>query len=296
MTDPDDELTPPEGAPPPGATEPDATEPAAYPDPEAPDRSRRWRTILDLLSLRGRLSVVEAAAEVGVSEATVRRDFTELARQQLATRTHGGIVATSVAYDLPARYRAVSDDAGKERVARFAADLVRAGDVVGFNGGTTTSSTARRLGSRNDLESDRRQPALTVVTNALNIASELVLRPHVRTVVLGGVARPQSYELVGPLANLVMSELWLDLLFLGVDGLSTTAGVSCQHEGEADVNALMVQRAERVVVVATGEKLGRRTFARICRISEVSALVTDASAPEDELTKLRAEGLEVHVV
>ncbi|RIQ36968.1 DeoR/GlpR transcriptional regulator [Jiangella rhizosphaerae] len=252
--------------------------------------------MLDLLAERGRLSVTETASALSVSEATVRRDFTELARQQLVTRTHGGVLATAVAYDLPARYRASSGSDPKERIAALAADLVEPGMVVGFNGGTTTSATARRIAARIEHGPHSGEHALTVVTNALNIATEMVLRPHIRTVSLGGVARPQSYETTGPLATLVLNELWLDMLILGIDGLTAAGGVSCRHVGEAGINALMVQRASRVVVVGTGDKVGRRAFARICDVDQVDVLVTDPSAPEDELAALRTAGVEVHLV
>ncbi len=266
------------------------------PDGQAPDRARRWRQMLDLLAERGRLSVSETAVALSVSEATVRRDFTELARQQLVTRTHGGVLATSVAYDLPARYRASSEHGPKERIAAAAADMLESGTVVGFNGGTTTSATARRLASRVEHGPQSGEPALTVVTNALNIAAEMVLRPHVRTVSLGGVARPQSYEMTGPLASLVLNELWLDTLILGVDGLTATGGASCRHVGEAGINALMVQRADRVVIVGGGEKIGQRAFARICDIDRVNVLITDASAPDDDVAALEAAGVDVRLI
>lgn len=255
------------------------------------DRSSRFRSLLDLLAERGRLSVTEAATELDVSEATVRRDFTALAKQQLVTRTHGGVVATSVAYELPARYRGGGDGDARERIAAMAAGLVRPGQAVGFNGGTTTSATARRLAARTDLAES--SPLLTVVTNALNIAAEMVLRPHIRTVTLGGVARSQSYELVGPLASLVLRELWLDHLILGVDGFTPDSGASCVHEGEAQINALMVERAAEVTVVAGAEKLGRRTFARICDVDAVRRLVTDRAADSGIVERLREKGLEV---
>lgn len=254
--------------------------------------------MLDLLSERARLSVSEVAAELGVSEATVRRDFTSLAEQQLVTRTHGGVVATSVAYDLPARYRTGTgrEADARGRIAAVAADMVTPGLVVGFNGGTTTTATARRLAARIDLARARERPAITVVTNALNIATEMVLRPYVRTVTLGGVARPQSYELIGPLAALVLDELWLDVLVLGVDGLDVAGGATCFHEGEAGVNAQMVARADRVVVVADASKLSRRAFARICPIGAVDTLVTDRRADAAQVEALRAAGLEVRLV
>ena len=260
------------------------------------DRGARWSALLALLAEHGRLSVTEVVDALGVSEATVRRDFSELAAQQLVTRTHGGVVASAVAYDLPARYKHAGSDSAKERVATFAADLAAGGAVVGFNGGTTTSATARRLAARADLASSTRRPAITDVTNALNIATEMVLRPFIRCVSLGGVARPESYELSGPFASMVLGELWLDVVFLGVDGVSAAAGATCEHEGEAGINSLMVDRAERVVVVGTGEKVGRRAFARICATSRVDVLVTDSSAPAAAVEELRAGGVTVEVV
>jgi len=257
------------------------------------DRGQRWSSLLGLLAAHGRLSVSQVCAELGVSEATVRRDFRELAAQQLVTRTHGGVVATSVAYELPARYKSAMADDDKERIARAAALLIAPGSVVGFNGGTTTSATARQLAARADLASSSDRPAVTVVSNALNIASEMVLRPFIRCVSLGGVARPESYEQSGPLAAMVLEKLWLDTLVLGVDALSATHGASCDHDGEAGINSLMVRRADRVIVVATGDKVGKRSFARICESSAIHVLVTDQSAPEPELEALPALGVEI---
>jgi DeoR family transcriptional regulator of aga operon len=260
------------------------------------DRGARWSTLLALLAERGRLSVGEVVDTLGVSEATVRRDFSDLAAQQLVTRTHGGIVATAVAYDLPARYKQAGNDTAKERIAAHAADLPQEGTVVGFNGGTTTSAVARRLAARSDLAMATTRPAITVVTNALNIATEMVLRPFVRCVSLGGVARPESYELSGPLATMVLGELWLDTLVLGVDAVSGSEGAMCFHEGEAGINSIMVQRADRVVVVATGAKVGARAFARICPVTEIDLLVTDDSADPGAVADLRAAGVTVEVV
>jgi DeoR family transcriptional regulator, aga operon transcriptional repressor len=260
------------------------------------DRGARWSSLLGLLAEHGRLSVAEVVEALGVSEATVRRDFSDLAAQQLVTRTHGGIVATAVAYDLPARYKQAGADTAKDRIAAHAAELAAEGSVVAFNGGTTTSAVARRLAARSDLAMSSSRPAVTVVTNALNIATEMVLRPFVRCVSLGGVARPESYELSGPLASMVLGELWLDTVFLGVDAVSGATGAMCQHEGEAGINSLMVERADRVVVVAGGSKVGRRAFARICTAARIDVLVTDATAPEDALSDLRAAGVTVQVV
>lgn len=261
---------------------------------ETADQATRWRLLLDALAARRRLSVAEAASLLGVSAATVRRDFTELARQQLATRTHGGVVATSVAYDLPARYRITPDDP-RERIARAAASLVQPRSVVAFNGGTTTSAVARHLAQRLDLQ-EVGPESVTIVTNALNIASEMVLRPAVRTVVIGGVARPESYELHGPFASRVLQDLLIDHLFLGVDGLSATEGASCVHLGESGINAEMVAKAKRVTAVAASPKLGKVALARICTLDQIQALITDSAAAPAVVAEFEAAGVKVTLV
>lgn len=258
------------------------------------DRSGRRAAILDLLAAHGRLSVADAVAALGVSEATIRRDFTELASEQLATRTHGGIVASAVAYELPYRYRSAHRDDELDRIAAATAALVAPGQVVACNGGTTTTAVARALTSRADLAAAPER--LTLVTNALNIASEVVLRPHVRVVSLGGVARPESYEVTGPLARLVVEQLWFDLAVVGVIGVSRAHGATCDTEDEAAIVRAMIGRAERTVIVAAQEKLGRRSLAAICPLDLVHVLVTTAPQDHPEVVAAREAGVEVHCV
>jgi DeoR family transcriptional regulator of aga operon len=95
---------------------------------------------------------------------------------------------------------------------------------------------------------------------------------------------------------MVLNELWLDTVVLGVDAVSAAAGATCEHEGEAGINSLMVERADRVMVVATGDKVGRRAFARICAAGRIDVLVTDAMAPAAPVEELRGAGVEVEVV
>lgn len=259
----------------------------------ARNRASRWSVMLDRLATTGRLGVGEAADLLEVSEATIRRDFSELAKRQLVARNHGGVVATSVAYELPYRYRSSRADDDRARVAAAAAALVEAGQVIGLNGGTTTTATSRAITAREDLAADRE---ITIVTNALNIATEAVLRPHVQCVSLGGVARPESYEVTGPLATLVLQQLWLDVAIVGVNALSALEGATCRHEEEAAIIRTMIERSKKVICVATGEKLGRRTFASICPAERIDHLVTTVGADRDEVQALREVGVQVHEV
>ncbi len=259
------------------------------------DRYERLSTLLDMLGQRGKVDVDDLAEELGVSAATIRRDLDHLAEQQLLTRTRGGAVANNVAYDLPLRYKTARHASEKERIGKAAAALVARGSVVGLNGGTTTTEIARALAIRADLaHSD--EPALTVVTNALNIANELAVRPHVKIVVTGGVARPQSFELSGPLATRILDEITLDVVFLGVDAVSPAEGAYAHHEGEASINRLMAERARRTVIIADSSKLDQHAFAQICPAAAIHLLITDAAAPAQSVAGFEAAGIEVLTV
>lgn len=261
-------------------------------------RSARWTTLLDMLVSEGRIEIDDAATRLGVSAATVRRDLDELSDQQLVARTRGGAVPHSVSYDLPLRYKRSRHRDEKRAIAAAAAELVVPGGVVGLNGGTTTTEVARALVLRRDLGDGvpDGSPHVTVVTNALNIAHELAVRPHVKLVVTGGVVRSQSYELVGPLSSPVLDRLTLDIVIVGVDAVSVTGGAATNNESEAAVNELMTQRAKQVVVAADASKLGRQAFARICAIDCVDTVITGAHADPASVAALIDAGVDVRLV
>ena len=159
--------------------------------------------------------------------------------------------------------------------------------MVALTGGTTTTEVARQL---------VRRAELSVVTNALNIAGELAVRPDVKLVVTGGVARSASYELVGPLAESTLRSINVDVAFVGVDGIDVRAGLTTQNETEASTNRALIERSRRVIVVADGSKLGRVAFASICSLGAADELITDTGADERELARLRAAGLAINTV
>lgn len=258
------------------------------------DRYARWNALLEMLTDSGRVSVEEAAERLDVSQATIRRDFDQLAQQQMITRTRGGAVANGVSYDLPLRYKTAKHSAEKQRIGAAAAALVSPGTVVGLNGGTTSTEVARALAVRPDLNTSAEGAQLTVVTNALNIANELLVRSRMKVVVAGGVVRPKSFELVGPLGGALLREVTLDVALLGVDAIDPHLGAAAHHEGEAAMNSLMVARAKRVVVIADSSKLGGHAFARICPVDRIETLVTDSGASPAVVQAFRDAG--VHVV
>jgi DeoR family transcriptional regulator of aga operon len=248
----------------------------------------RLGEILERLNRQNTVGVPELALELKVSQASVRRDLALLEEQHLLTRTHGGAVATGVLYELPMRYRGGQRQEAKRRIARRAVELLADSVTsVGLNGGSTTTEVARMLVGRTRLR---------VVTNALNIASELAVRSNIDLLVCGGSARSESYELVGPIAEAALAGLNLDVALLGVDGISAGHGLTTHHEVEAQTNRAILNAAEHVIVVADGTKIGRRGFARISPIGGIADLVTDESADPRAVADIERAGVTVHQV
>jgi DeoR family transcriptional regulator, aga operon transcriptional repressor len=253
-------------------------------------RAERLAALLEELVADGRIDVDKSAERHHVSAATIRRDLDYLADQHLLSRTHGGAVPNTVSYDLPLRYKAASRGDAKKRIARRAVEMLWPGCTLALNGGTTTIEIARAIPGVRSLNN-----GVTVVTNAINIATELTVRPFIKIVVSGGVARPQSYELVGPIASESLSRLTPDLCFLGATGVDAVAGVTSDDEAEAAVNRVMVQHAKRTLVVADSTKLGAVGFCQICPLTEVAGVLTDNSADPAGVQRLADSGVEVIV-
>ncbi|MDO8184270.1 DeoR/GlpR family DNA-binding transcription regulator [Conexibacter sp. JD483] len=251
------------------------------------NRAERLGGILEHLAERGSVDVEDLVEALGVSPATVRRDLQTLHEQRLLERTHGGAVAINGLYELPLRYRGSLNREQKLRIARAAVAHVSDNATVALTGGTTTTEVGRMLVQLQEL---------TVVTNAINIAAELAVRPNIRLIVSGGVARAASYELVGPLADDTLAQLNVELAFVGVDGISSGAGLTTHREVEARTNRMLIDRASRVIVVADGSKVGATALARIHDLARVDVLITTREADADELRAIAAAGVSVETV
>jgi DeoR family transcriptional regulator of aga operon len=259
------------------------------------NRAERLTAVLDLLAETGHLDVEDIITKLHVSAATARRDLDTLAEQQLLTRTRGGATGQTVAYDLPIRYKKEQHAPQKLQIAHAASALVTRGAVIGLCGGTTSTSIAAVLCARADIMEASPQSSLTVVTNAINIAAQLAMRPQIKTVVTGGVVHPRSYELVGPYSDVVLSKITLDLAFIGVNGIDPVMGATVHDEQEAAVNSLMASRASRAVVVADSSKIGVIAFATIGGSKLFGTLITDAGITAEQVTAFNDNGISVIV-
>jgi DeoR family transcriptional regulator of aga operon len=260
----------------------------------APQRDRT-AFILDALTQEGRVEIDQLAGALHVSTATVRRDLDALAHKQLLIRTRGGAVTNSSTYDLPLQYNALRHAGEKRRIAHATAGRIRPGSVIGINAGTTTTEFARAIAVRPELEGSDRETTLTIVTNAINIAHELTVRSQFQLLVLGGVVRPASYELIGPIAERALEEISLDEVFVTANGLSVGGGASCNNLDEAAVGRQMIARARRTTLLLDSSKFGVACLATMCQLEHIDAVVTDDGAERhrETLDALEQAGVEV---
>jgi DeoR/GlpR family transcriptional regulator of sugar metabolism len=231
--------------------------------------AQRHKLIVEEVRRQGAVRVSELTDLLAVSEMTVRRDLDALATAGLLEKVHGGAtVRGGLSADEPGfeakSHRQLKE---KEAIARAAARLVEPGQSIGLTAGTTTWRLAHNLAQ---------VPDLTVVTNSIQVADVLHRdpRPDLTVVLTGGVRTP-SDALVGPIALTAIRSLNLDVLFMGVHGITADAGTTTPNLLEAETNRALVAASGRIVVVADHTKWGVRGLSRIAGLEEIDVLVTD---------------------
>lgn len=233
--------------------------------------SQRQARIVREVRRRGSVRVSVLSDIFGVSDMTIRRDLDILAAQGLVDKVHGGATATptSLSTSEPGfEAKWLAQQAEKEAIAAEGARLVEPGMAVGLSAGTTTWAAAQHL---TDV------PDLTIVTNSMQVAQVFQGRPAPGcTVIVTGGVRTPSDALVGPVAVAALRQLHLDMLILGVHGMTERAGFSTPNMLEADVNRAFVEASHRLVVVADHTKWGNVGLSTIARLDQADVLVSDA--------------------
>ena len=248
---------------------------------------QRRRNLLDLVDQNGQVTVADLVKRFSISAVTVRSDLDALAAIGALVRSHGGAIRRLEAtQDYPLRTKETLHHAEKVRIGKAAAELVQPGETIILDSGTTTAEIARHL-KKLKLQN------VTVITNALNIAIELMDCPGVSLMMIGGLMRPVSSSFVGPQADAMMNEFHADRLFLAVDGFDLENGPSTPDVLEAQLNNVMIRSAKEVNVVADFSKLGRRSVSKIGPFNRIQRLITDKRATPEFTRGLRKKGIEV---
>ncbi|TYL39076.1 DeoR family transcriptional regulator [Natronococcus pandeyae] len=236
---------------------------------------QRKRNVVELVSERDGCSVEELADELDVSKATIRRDLSELEDEQLVDRSHGGAVpATAVGREQTYIQKEVQNLEAKASIGSRAAREIHDGQVVFFDSGTTTIQVAMQAPS---------DTSFIPVTNSPLLALELGKNAN-DVKLTGGTLRHRTRALVGPSAESFMDRTNFDLLFLGTNGIDADGALTTPNEDEARMKQLMVENAERVVLVGDQTKFGDRSFVQFASLEDVDVLVTDAE-PTGELAE-----------
>lgn len=240
---------------------------------------QRKRRTVELVREHGGHSVEELAAELDVSKATVRRDLGELEDEGLVERSHGGAVpATAIGHEQSYRQREVQNLDAKIAIGERAVGEIHEGDVVLFDSGTTTVQVAEHATGATSFVAVTNSPLLALELSAQSVEVDLT----------GGSLREPTRSLVGPAAEQFLEQRHFDLAFLGTNGVDGDGTLTTPDASEARMKSLLIERAERVVLVADATKYCERNFVEFGTCEAVDLLVSDA-APEGALADVLAE-------
>lgn len=241
------------------------------------------------LSEHGRVSVVDAADELGVSGETIRRDLDVLQRHGLARRVHGGAVARTVAQatELDVTDRAGQHAPEKEAIAQAALALLPETDGwVAFDAGTTTAAVVDALPA---------DAAFDAVTHGIDVAGRLARHEGVSLLVVGGRVRPTTAAAVGAETVAAYGRMRPDVAFIGANGIALERGLTTPDVEEAAVKRALVAASRRVVVLADSSKLDTEYAMSFASIDEVDVVVTDKGATREQVSRLERAGVQVVV-
>jgi DeoR/GlpR family transcriptional regulator of sugar metabolism len=245
--------------------------------------AERRARITDLAIQRGSVRVNELSDLFQVSEVTIRGDLDLLARRGVLLRDHGGaIVNTRTGLVTAFEQRASLNLEEKRRIGRVAAGMVEPGETIIMDAGTTTMEMARSLPD---------VAPLTVVTNALNVATQVGALPGVHVILVGGSLSRETISTVGPYAERDLNDLIVHKVFLGAHAVDLEAGVADMSLEIAKVKRAMIGAAQQVILLADSSKWGRTAFAKVVPLTAVHVMVTDSNLPEDARTVIERLGV-----
>lgn len=244
----------------------------------------RRSDILTLLQQTNSQRVEVLAQHFGVSSVTIRSDLNALEQQGYITRSHGfAVLKSRLINELSIADKCNHYPELKQRIGKMAATLLKNGDRVILDSGTTTKAIVSHL----------QHLSLTVLTNGLDVAMELTNCPNVEVRMTGGVLRKNAMSFSGVMADNNLRYNRFDKVFLGVDGFDLHKGVTTFNEQEAHLNRLMCDAADQVIVVTDSSKFGQYSDFVICQANQIDVLVTDDQLPRNYQEYLENAGVAV---
>ncbi len=250
----------------------------------------RRKEIVGMLEKEQRVTVPELSQHFAVSEVTIRKDLAWLEAQGLVQRTHGGAILTAAGsppseMSLDVRERLQFEE--KARIGQAAASYVQDGETIALDASTTALAMVPFLSSKRDL---------TVVTNGVRTALELLQAPTLSVLLLGGMLRQESYSVVGTWSRSVLEQIHISKAFVGARGLTLRTGLTDVHAEEVELKRAIVEAANEVIAVLDATKWNQVTLATFCPLERLKLIITDKEAPAQMVKQARKLGVEVLLV
>lgn len=248
----------------------------------------RHKLILDKLEKDGFVNVNDLSKEFQVSAVTIRKDLKLLEDRKLLFRSHGRAIPSNpyiTENHVEIKEKINADE--KQKIAHAAKNTLQPKDTIVMASGTSVIEFARQIAEMENI---------TVVSASLNTSLILSKNPKIDVIQLGGSVRPNSSSVIGPIGEKMLAEFTFTKLFLGVDGIDLDYGLTTTNAMEASLNKVMIDAAQRIVVLADSSKFGRKGFGRICGLDDVDQIITDNGIDEKTRNKIIELGIDLLVV
>ncbi|MCI1779639.1 MAG: DeoR/GlpR family DNA-binding transcription regulator [Bacteroidales bacterium] len=249
----------------------------------------RRSQIIDLLHKKDRFSIKEMVKMYGISEVSIRKDLAILEEQKFLIRVKGGavLVKQDNYTDIPISNKTQRKIREKQLIGEKAASLIKNGETIIIDSGTTSLQVANNLSEFDNL---------TIITNGINIASRLAEYDKFNVIVLGGYLRNESLSTIGIQAESTMKSHFCDKLFLGVDSCNFTRGLSTPNAEEARLNQTMIEAADEVIAIMDSSKFEKKSFSFIAPLSAINTIVTDSGISQESRDNIERQGIKLYVV
>ena len=250
-------------------------------------KEERLQRILEVINKDGHAKAGDLAWNFEVSEITIRRDLNELAERGNIRRAHGGAIISNTANgEPPIINRMTQEKEYKKSIARTAASMIRDGESIFLGSGSTVAYIARYLTNHKNLN---------VVTNAINVSTELATTEDITVVVLGGMMRHKELSLIGHIAEQSLHEVTFDKVIIGIPAIDLKAGLTNDFLPEVMTDRMILDQAREVILVADHTKCGKVASAFVAPLNRVNFFVTDIKTSPDFLEGVRMQGVSVIV-
>lgn len=250
-------------------------------------KEERQSIILELLIQHNSILVTDLATHLNVSSVTIRKDLTDLEREKKLYRNHGKAILIDPYID----NRNVSEKEKlyveeKRLIGMKAASLIAPKDSILIASGTTMHALARSIVPVDEL---------TVITASMEVSNILASEKNIYIIQLGGILRHSSLSVVGKYAENILADFSCSKLFIGVDGIDLDFGITTTNMMEASLNRVMMQTAQKTIVLADSSKFGRRGFSKISDMEDVDHIITDSRIPPSTALRLEEMGIELTI-